>query len=854
MSLLFRERSTEERFTLWLQILGDLILHAPQEHWSVLKQDLKYALRTLWRAPTFSATVIATLALGIGANSIIFSAVDAVLLRDAAVADPDSLVDVYTSSGNNVYSQFSYPDYFDLRDSGTFAALAAYAPISMTLDARGQVEPLAAQIVSGNYFDVLGIRIPMGRGFTPDDDRIGAPVRVAVISHVIWQRVFSGDQSLIGQMIVLNSNPYTLIGVAPPGFIGPVLGVATDVWVPTALQPEVDPPSAAVRRSRGHSGKFDLRSSRGLSVVGRLPSGANIENVASRAEVISSHLETAYPATNSNRRFIVMPLGEGRGLRVATRPILRQLAGVVLMVLLVACMDVASLLLARAVSREREVAVRIAMGASRAGLARQWLTESMLLGILGSIGALVVIHAGAPLLHTFAIPEAVDLSVNARVLGFTLVVGVGSGLLFGLAPVFQAFRRDTASDLRERGTAATGTRASRMRGAFVILQIGASLVLLVGAGLFARTLENAYSVEMSYPMDHTLVASLNLEAHGYFEGGSRGSDAGLAVYDQILSRVARLPGVVAAALARTTVLGGTARSTAVSADGRPLEKDGSNALGVRANVVSHHYFELMNIPLLQGRPFNTTDGPKTPRVAIVTKSLADRLWPNQHPIGKSLRDGTGQLQVVGIVPDTVYATTVERDKPPAYYILLAQNYESGVALHVRAAGNPMLLVPAIREAVRKIDSQLAVERPQLLSDVLDRTLSTQRMMATLVGLFGIVALLLAVLGLYGVMAHTAIQRTPEIGIRLAMGAQPASIVTLLLRRGVRLLAIGSAIGLAGALGVTRYLEAQLFGVTATDPLTFVSGCLVLAIAGIAASLIPAIRAMRVDPVEALRQT
>jgi putative ABC transport system permease protein len=824
-----------------------------------LSRDFRYALRALLRAPVFAATVVATLSLGIGATSVIFSAVDAVLLRDAPVSDPGSLVDVYTSSGNNPYSNSSYPDYFDLRDSGTFASLAAYTAVSITMDAAGQPESLVGQLASGNYFDVLGVKVPYGRGFTPDDDRLGAPVRVAVISHALWQRVFNGDPSLIGRTIRLNSNPYTLIGVTPPGFAGPLLGVATDVWVPTALQPEVDPPAAAVRRARGHSGIFDLRRSRGLSMVGRLPRGARIDQVASRADVIASRLQAAYPETNRNRRFVLAPLGEGRGLRVATRPVLRLLAGAVLMVFLVACVNVASLLLARAASREREVAVRIAIGASRARLVRQWLTESVLLGILGSIGALLVTRICTPLLHTFVIPEAVDLPVNARVLGFTLIVGVGSALIFGLAPVWQAFRRNTSTALRAQGTAVAGgaraTRSASMRGAFVVLQIAVSLVLLVGAGLFVRTLENAYAVDLGYQIDETLVASLNLEARGYFEGGSRGADAGLAVYEQILSRVEGLPGVVAAGAARMTVLSGGARSTAVSTDGRPIERDNSNALGVRANVVSHRYFETMKIPILHGRPFDTSDGVRTPRVTIVTKSLADRLWPNEDPIGKMLRDEDARLQlIVGVVPDTVYTSTLEPERPPTYYLLLAQNYESGVALHVRAARNAMSLVPAIRDAVRQVDSQLAVERPQLLRDVLDRTLGRQRMMATLVGLFGAVALILAVLGLYGVMAQVATQRTPEIGIRLAIGAQPASIVTLLLGQGLRLLGIGLAIGLTGALVGTRYLEAQLFGVTATDPLTFVSGCVALAIAGLTASVIPALHAMRVDPVSVLRRS
>ena len=316
-----------------------------------------------------------------------------------------------------------------------------------------------------------------------------------------------------------------------------------------------------------------------------------------------------------------------------------------------------------------------------------------------------------------------------------------------------------------------------------------------------------------------------------------------------------LPGVAAAGAARMMVLSGGARSTAVSTDGHPLKDDNSNALAVRANVVSRRYFETLNIPILRGRPFTASDRPGTTRVTIVTRSLADRLWPGEDPLDKPLYGEGNQLQVVvGVVPDTVYTTTLERDRPPTYYLMLEQNYESAVALHVRAAGNPMSLVPAIREAVRQVDGQLAVERPQRLRDVLDRTLSGQRMMATLVGLFGATALMLAVLGVYGVMAHAANQRTAEIGIRLAIGARPASIVNLLLGQGLRLLGLGTAVGLAGAFLGTRYIEAQLFGVTATDPLTFAGGCVVLAIAGLAAALIPALRAMRVDPISTLRQS
>ena len=809
---------------------------------SDLRRDLQYAVRTLRRVPAFTATVIATLSIGVGANAAIFSAIDAVLLRDAPVSSPSRLVNVYTTSGNTAYSSSSYPDYFDLRDSVAFASLAAFTPVSMAIDSNDHTEPLAGQLVSGNYFEVLGITIPLGRTFSADDDRIGAPVRVAIVSHALWKRVFNADRSVVGRTIRLNGNSYTLIGVAPPGFAGLLLGAAADVWVPTALQPEVDPPSAVVRRARGHSAIFDLRRSRGLHLVGRIPDGASLEHVAARADAIARGLQAANPETNRGRFFTLTPLGEGRGLRAATRPVLRQLAAVVALVLMVACMNVASLLLTRAMSRRQEVAVRIAVGASRARLVRQWLTESLLLGILGAFGALLITRLATPLLHTFVVPEAVDLSANARVLGFTLIVGVGSALLFGLAPALQASRWKT--------TAAVG----RIRGAFVVFQLAVSLVLLVGAGLFLGTLENAYSVEMTYQIDRTLVVPVDLGPRGYFEGGSRGAEAGLTMYQQVLSRVEALPGVVAAAAARMTVLSGTARSTVVSTDGRPIEGDNHNALGVRANIVSPGYFDTMNIPIRHGRAFDRSDGPNTPRVAIVSESLAHRLWPHQDPIGKTLRDeSTKQQVVVGVATDTVYTSTIERERPPTYYLPLTQNYESAVALHVRAAGNPMSLVRPIREAIREVDSDVAVEHPELLRDVLNRTLGRQRTMATLVGLLGAVALALAVLGLYGLMAHVAAERTQEIGIRLAIGAQPISIVTLLVGQGVRLLAIGMTVGLTGALSVTRYIEAQLFGVTPTDMVTFVSACSALAIAGLTASVVVARRALRVDPIIALRR-
>ena len=386
-----------------------------------------------------------------------------------------------------MYGSSSYPDYVDLRDSGALESLAAHTPVSMALDANGQAEPVTGEMVSGNYFDVLGVAIPVGRAFAPDEDRAGTPVRVAVISHALWQRVFNGDPSLIGRTIRLNGNPYTVNGVAPSGFYGPILGRAPEVWVPMALQPEVSPPSAPARRARGHARTLEVRSSRGLEMIGRLPADGSLGRAATVADVIAGRLRAENPVTNRNRGFTVAALGEGRGVRVSSRPMLRLLAAAVAIVLLIACANVASLLLVRAVSRQREVAVRVAIGAGRARLVRQWLAESLLLAALGSAGALLIAWWGTPVLHTFGIPETVDLSINPRVLGFMLVVAVGTGLLFGMAPVLQTLRHDTITALRaDGGTVATGARGARMRNAFVVAQVALSLVLLVGAGLFLR--------------------------------------------------------------------------------------------------------------------------------------------------------------------------------------------------------------------------------------------------------------------------------------------------------------------------------------------------------------------------------
>ena len=816
-----------------------------------LRRDLTYAVRMLAAAPAFTLVVFFTLALGVGANAVIFTAVDAILLATPGVSDTSSLVSLYNGStdGRERFSTMSFPDFAEVRQSGVFKDTAAFSSIQVALETNGVNESIPAELVTGNFFDVLGVRVSPGRPFLPHEDVRGTPVRVAVIAHEFWQNRLGGSPSAVGSSIVLNGQACTVVGVAPPLFAGATVGRAPEVWAPMALQQELRPPTAGLRRALGSADLLAARGPRWLSGVARLQPNTDRAQAIAGLDVIARRLQAAYPDTNTPRTFNIVPLGEGPGVRASARPLLNLLGASVGLVLLIACANVASLLLARSVSRRREVAVRMAVGAGRSRLIRQWLTESVLLAMLGGIGGLLIAHWGAPLLHVAGIPETVRLGMNVRVLAFTFVIAAGSGILFGLAPILQTLRGDTISALRDEGGAvATGSQAARLRRVFVVFQVAVSLMLLVGAGLFLRTLRNAHAVDLGYHVDATMVADINLDVRGYSQ------DAGSAAYRQILDRLQGTPGVAAAGAARVTVLSGGARTVSVSVNGQPLARDGSNGIDVRVNIISDGYLGALGIPLMRGRDFTAADNAGAPRVAIVSRSLAARLWPNEDPIGKTLVGGS-TATVVGLVPDTVYRNALEREAPPFYYLPLAQNYESGVALHVRAAqGDPLSLLSAVRAAVRAVDPAIVVARPQRLRGVFEQSIASQRMMATLVGLFGGIALVLAAVGLYGVMAHLAGQRRTEIGIRLALGAKPSSILRLILSEGLRLVAIGAVLGVTGAILSTRWVASQLFGVRPADPLTFAAVCLVLTVVAVIACLIPARRAMRVDPAVALRST
>ena len=829
-----------------------------------LMRDVRYATRDLRRNPLSAAVIVITLALGIGATATIFTAVDTVLLKSLPIANPDRVVGVHTVSdarattspgGGSQFGSTSYPNYVDLRDSGILQALAAYAPIAMTVDVNDAVERIDGQIVTGNYFDVLGVRPIIGRGFASDDDRIDSPVRVAILAYRTWQQRYGGRQDILGRSIALNGKPHDVIGVAPRGFFGAMLGDAPEVWVPMALQPEARPPSAGALRQRmsiSTTGRvvglrmLDFRDISWLELVGRLKDGASLAQTAAALDVVGRQLAAAYPEANRDRSATAVRLGDAPGVRTRARPVLTLLSAAVAIVLLIACANVASLLLARAVSRRREVAVRVAIGAGRARLIRQWLTESIILGVLGAAGGLLVVLWGTPLLYGLGVLEDVELGVNARVLAFTLVVGVVTGVVFGLAPILQLIQPNILPALRdEGGSVSTGMRSTRLRSAFIVVQIALSLILLVGAGLFIRTFREALAVDLGYRVDRMLLAEVS-------PGDKYSPQATVAFYRDLLDRLNALPGVTGAGAARVTVLSGASRTVPVSVDGQPLRPDQGNVMPVRVNVVSDRYLEAMGIRVTRGRSLQASDVLTAPRVALVSQSLARRLWPDVDPIGHMLVTESRPFQVVGVVPDTVYRSATETDPRLFYYVPLAQNYEAGVTLHVRTTGDPMAILPAVRKALRDLDPSLALVRPRRLLDEFDRSTTPQRTMAMLTGALSAIALLLAAVGLYGVMAYMARQRTTEVGLRLALGATPGSILTLIVTRGLRLAVLGAVLGLGGAAASARFIRAQLFGVNAGDPLTWFAVAGLLLLVALVACAIPAMRAMRVEPSTALR--
>jgi macrolide transport system ATP-binding/permease protein len=836
-----------------------------------LWQDLRYGVRTLWKKPGFTLVAVLTLALGIGANTAIFSFVNAVLLRPLPVAKPERLVYVFGGVRTNPYNVSSYPDYVDYRDRNkVFSELIAYSPITLSLSGDDGADMVSGLIVTGNYFDALGVRARAGRTFLPEEDSTPGGHPVAVISHALWQSRFAGDPRIEGRQLLLNGQPFTIVGVAPAGFNGAQAGQTNDIYVPMAMQALVRPPRG------GYSGEMnpDLLSKRGprwLDLVGRLKEGVTAEQAQAEMSTLAAQLAAGYPETNREQTATVSPVSKGdpeqRGTLLSVAGLLLAVVG---LVLLIACANVANLLLARAAGRRKEISIRLALGAGRGRLIRQLLTESVLLALAGGAGGLLLavwlvnsLRAYSPPGNFF--PVAFDFSLDKSVLGFTLLLSVLTGLVFGIAPALQASNPDLVASLKDQtalipAARGRGARHFSLRNLLVVAQVALSLVLLVSAGLFLRSLWQAQRIDPGFDAEHVLTMPLNINLLRYTK--AQGQD----FYRQVLERVSALPGVQSATLTRTPPLSGASRQSSVTVAGREApdrastsESTGGGGEDVADNItltspVALNYFRTLSIPLLRGRDFNAQDREGAPGVAIVNESFVKRYFPNQDPLGQrvSLSGAQGPwLEVVGLARDSKYITLGEAPAPFLYQPL-AQRHETGMVLLVRTGVAPASLVPAVRREVQAVERNLPLTNARTMTELLSTSLFPARMGAALLGAFGLLALLLASVGLYGVMSYSVSRRTREIGIRMALGARGGDVLRLVLGESMTLVAVGMLLGLIAAFAATRLLSGFLYGVSPTDPAAFIGIGLLLALVAFAASLIPARRAAHVDPMVAFR--
>ena len=797
-----------------------------------LLRDVRYAARSLGRQPGFALAAVCTIALGITATTVVFSLVSALLLKPLPVAEPERLVTVHEQRRGEVevmmgFSSFPLARYQAYRDASreVLSGLAGHHYDQGSLRTEAGAEVVNSVAATANYFEVLGVRPVLGTGFSSDADRTGAPQ--AVISHALWSARFGADPGVIGRTLHLDSRALTVVGVAPRGFAGIIVGLPVDVWMPASPGDGADGGTRLTLLGRLRPGMTPERASAALAVVSRqVPPGprATVEGVKLQAL-------TAVP-------------GDFRGHLIGFMAMLFVTAA---LVLTIASTNVGGMLLARAEQRRREIAVRLAVGAGRLRLVRQLVTESLVLFLAG--GALGVLLSSwlVRLASAFPLPiparVELELGIDLRVLAFSAAAALVAGVVFGLAPALQATRGDVVAGLRDGGRG-QAVRRTRLRSALVVAQLAMSLLLLVTAGLFARTLQNALAAEIGFNPDGVVVAGIDLAPHGYDEPRARRLQA------QLLERVRALPGVTAAAYAVWPPMGGNSWTQTVE-PGDPPANAAGEAVVASLGTVGAGYFETLEVPLVAGRGFAAADGPGATPVVVVDETLARRLWPGASPLGRHLEVADESREVIGVARSGKYESYTEEERAFAY-LPLEQCPTASATLHVRSRMDDGATLAAIRRELAALDPNLALEQAMPLPTLIGFSIFPQRLAAMLIGAFGLTGLLLAAIGLYGILAYQVSARTREIGIRMALGARAAGVVRLVVGGSLRLLLIGTALGLAAAFGVTRLLAGLLFGVTATDPATFVAVSTLLAGVALLASWLPARRATRVDPMIALR--
>ena len=804
-----------------------------------LWQDLRYGLRTLLKNPGFTIVAVVALALGIGANSAIFSVVNSVLLRPLPFKSPKQLVMVWENAAHLGFPKNtpSPPSFLDWQRQNTvFTGMAAMSERSFNLTGVGEPERLEGRRVSANLFDLLGVPALLGRTFVPDDDRPGT--HVALLSYSLWQRSFGSDPSIIGRAVTLNGESYTVIGVMPRGVHLHAYGNWNDeLWVPIAFTNE----------------ESTNRGTHFLEVIARIKPGITLKQAQAEMETIAARLAKEYPKYNTRIGATVMPLHEE--IVGDIKPALLILLGAVGFVLLIACANVANLLLARAAVREKEIALRLALGASRSRLTRQFLTESVLLAFLGGGFGLLLALAGIRVLKTFippSIPQTQTISIDGKVLLFTALTALLTGIVFGLAPAMHASHSNLNESMKEGGRdSASGRKGNRLRDLLVIGEVAVSFILLVGAGLLINSFLHLRNLDPGFRADHLLTMKVDLSELKYPDGERR-----WVFFDEVLRRIRVLPGVQSVAVAGNLPLTYNGDSATIAVEGIP-DPPPDQWPDVIYRAIGPGYFSTMGIPLIRGHDFTDQDRADSKKVVVISEKTAEHYWPGEDPIGKRVKpDATNSdvpwREVIGVVKDVRQNDFIAQPKMQMYFNYRQLKDLAANALIVRTSVDPMSLATPVRNSIWAVDKDQPVADVDTMDHIVSAAIARQRFSMLLLGIFAASALMLAAVGIYGVMSYSVTQRTHEIGIRMALGARRADVLQMTIKQGLKLVSVGMILGLVAAFLLTRILTSLLFGVSATDPITFIGISLVLLAVAILASYIPALRATKVDPIIALR--
>jgi predicted permease len=816
-----------------------------------LWQDLRYGARMLRKNPGFTIVAVLTLALGIGANTAIFSIINSVLYKPLPVEAPQELVDLYNSPPKNEailqYIPLAYPDYADYRDqSKLLTGLVAFAPTQVALEGQGDSALIPVEEISGNYFRVLGVRLRLGRGFDETQDRVAGANAGVVLSYAMWQSRFGRDLNIIGKTIILNEHPMTVAGVAPPNFHGLMRTVAPKLWVPISMDSVL------------HLGNpVKDRGSQWIFAMGRLKPGVSVRQAQAELQSIAARLTKTYPESNKDRDAVLLPASQVKIFPEADKVLYATsvvLLGFAALILFIACANVAGMLMARATGRRREIAIRTALGGGRLRLVRQLLTENLLLSLLGGAAALLITSllnraASQALVNIntdLPIGFGLTLDIDGRVLAFTAAVVLGTTVLFGMIPALKTSKRGLTDALKEETGAATGARGKhRLLNVLVVGQVTISLMLLICAGLSLRSLWNASRVNPGFDPSDLATAAFNPSLAGYNASQAK------TFYEQLIARIGTLPGVQNASETDRLPLTFNVQIGMCAPEGK--ENDARARLSVATATVNTNYFKTMLIPVLRGRAFDDDDNPKSTPVVMVNQTLANRFWPGQDPVGKRISFGEAKkyYEVVGVAADGKYVTLGEVPRAYVYRAMRQAKIDDRIVI-ARTMGDLRAALASIRQISRQLDPKVPVTNLETVQQATSVALLLPHAAGAMFGLFGLLGLILASIGLYGVIAYTVAQRTHEIGIRMALGATSRDIARLVMRRGLGMALAGVALGLVGAFALTRVLSIMLYGISATDPLTFAATASFLILVSTAACYVPTRRAMKVDPMVALR--